>query len=128
MQERDFILPFFLPRKTVSQVFLEQCERGDANKIEQLCDSIDSTAILQHGMRIACENGHHDLLLEFLRLDVTNPVRDTNECWMGWTLLHRACEKGQLRIARSLMKEGWSLSSVNLNVCFSLFFPNIFFV
>eukprot|EP01126_Amoeba_proteus_P001742 TRINITY_DN1052_c0_g1_i11.p1 TRINITY_DN1052_c0_g1~~TRINITY_DN1052_c0_g1_i11.p1 ORF type:complete len:151 (-),score=12.62 TRINITY_DN1052_c0_g1_i11:536-988(-) len=126
MQEPAFILSFLVPRKTTSQVFLEHCRRGDTNKIEHLCDSIE-TEILQQGMRIVCENGHHDLLLEFLRLDITNPTRDANECWMGWTLLHYACEKGQLRIARSLMKEGWSLSKLNLKVCFDFFSINMIF-
>eukprot|EP01126_Amoeba_proteus_P027139 TRINITY_DN2691_c0_g1_i4.p1 TRINITY_DN2691_c0_g1~~TRINITY_DN2691_c0_g1_i4.p1 ORF type:complete len:223 (-),score=30.77 TRINITY_DN2691_c0_g1_i4:409-1077(-) len=106
--------PFLsLPRKTTEQVFLEHCERGDINEIKNLFDCIEKDALLQ-GIRISCEKGHHELLMEFLQLGITNHKQDEEDCWMGWTLLHHACEKGQLRIARLLIKHRWSLSRRNL--------------
>eukprot|EP01126_Amoeba_proteus_P005014 TRINITY_DN11653_c1_g1_i1.p1 TRINITY_DN11653_c1_g1~~TRINITY_DN11653_c1_g1_i1.p1 ORF type:complete len:238 (-),score=27.42 TRINITY_DN11653_c1_g1_i1:44-757(-) len=111
--QAPLFLPFFVLSKTITQVFMDHCERGDFNKIEHLCSRVEKEELHQ-GIRIACQNGHRDLLMEFLRLKITNPTQDKEECWMGWTLLHVACEKGQLSIARSLIKEGWSLSITNL--------------
>eukprot|EP01126_Amoeba_proteus_P057832 TRINITY_DN739_c0_g1_i7.p1 TRINITY_DN739_c0_g1~~TRINITY_DN739_c0_g1_i7.p1 ORF type:complete len:228 (+),score=39.25 TRINITY_DN739_c0_g1_i7:111-794(+) len=110
-----WFLPSFTCRKTNTEIFLEDCERGDFENIQRLFDHIETEVLIQ-GKRIACEKGHHELLMYFLRMDLTNPVQDEETCWMGWTLLHRACEKGQLAIAKSLITYGWSLSTLNLNI------------
>eukprot|EP01126_Amoeba_proteus_P039866 TRINITY_DN4223_c0_g1_i1.p1 TRINITY_DN4223_c0_g1~~TRINITY_DN4223_c0_g1_i1.p1 ORF type:complete len:227 (-),score=32.94 TRINITY_DN4223_c0_g1_i1:68-748(-) len=111
-----WLLPTFCTyRKTNTQIFLEDCERGEYKNIQHLFHYV-KTEVLFEGIRIACEKGHQELLKFFLRLNVTNPVQDEETCWMGWTLLHRACEKGQLAIAQSLITHGWSLSTLNLNI------------
>eukprot|EP01126_Amoeba_proteus_P034978 TRINITY_DN3513_c1_g1_i2.p1 TRINITY_DN3513_c1_g1~~TRINITY_DN3513_c1_g1_i2.p1 ORF type:complete len:230 (-),score=31.00 TRINITY_DN3513_c1_g1_i2:423-1112(-) len=100
------------PQKHIKAHFLEACLRGDTDMCK-LHRWVYDKEILAQGARVACENDCEQVVLEFLQFGVIDHKQDQKNCWLGWTLLHRTCEKGHIKTALVLIENGWSVARLN---------------